>query len=200
MSTKEKILDAAMSLFAKNGYDGTSVEQIAELVGIKAPSLYKHFKGKEDILNALIDIAEERYKDNFGSENHIGKIPDSIEEFIQSSIHRTAFTLSDPMIRNIRIFLVKEQFRNERIASINTRHQIYGPKMMYTKIVAGMIEKGLFEDHDPELMAMEFISPVSLLISRTDREPEYEKEALIMIEKHLNHLCDLYRKDHDDGK
>ena len=46
MSTKEKILDAALTLFAENGYDGTSVEQIARFVGIKAPSLYKHYKGK----------------------------------------------------------------------------------------------------------------------------------------------------------
>jgi Transcriptional regulator len=50
MSTKEKILEAALSLFAENGYDGTSVEQIAGIVGIKAPSLYKHYKGKEDIV------------------------------------------------------------------------------------------------------------------------------------------------------
>ena len=35
MSTKEKILDAALTLFAENGYDGTSVEQIANIVGIK---------------------------------------------------------------------------------------------------------------------------------------------------------------------
>ena len=48
MSTKEKILDAALTLFAENGYDGTSVEQIANIVGIKAPSLYKHYKSKED--------------------------------------------------------------------------------------------------------------------------------------------------------
>ena len=46
MSTKERILDAALTLFAENGYDGTSVEQIANIVGIKAPSLYKHYKGK----------------------------------------------------------------------------------------------------------------------------------------------------------
>ena len=57
MSTKERILDAALTLFAENGYNGTSVEQIAGIVGIKAPSLYKHYKGKEDILNALIDSA-----------------------------------------------------------------------------------------------------------------------------------------------
>ena len=49
MTTKEKILDAALTLFAENGYDGTSVEQIANKVGIKAPSLYKHYKGKEEV-------------------------------------------------------------------------------------------------------------------------------------------------------
>ncbi|MBP3295945.1 MAG: TetR/AcrR family transcriptional regulator, partial [Lachnospiraceae bacterium] len=70
MSTKEKILDAALTLFAENGYDGTSVEQIVNVVGIKAPSLYKHYKGKEDILNALIDSADERYEVMFGSEKN----------------------------------------------------------------------------------------------------------------------------------
>jgi len=67
MSTKEKILDAALTLFAENGYDGTSVEQIANIVGIKAPSLYKHYRGKEEILNAealslqLITLLQTKY-------------------------------------------------------------------------------------------------------------------------------------------
>ena len=68
MSTKEKILETALTLFAENGYNGTSMEQIAQDVGIKAPSLYKHFKGKEDILNTLIDTAKNRYEENFGSD------------------------------------------------------------------------------------------------------------------------------------
>ena len=51
MTTRDRILNEALTLFAENGYDGTSVEEIAEKVGIKAPSLYNHFKGKEDILN-----------------------------------------------------------------------------------------------------------------------------------------------------
>lgn len=37
MTTRDKILDEALTLFAENGYDGTSVEEIAEKVGIKAP-------------------------------------------------------------------------------------------------------------------------------------------------------------------
>ncbi len=41
VTTKERILNEALTLFAENGYDGTSMEQIATKVGIKAPSLYK---------------------------------------------------------------------------------------------------------------------------------------------------------------
>ena len=67
---RRKILEAALSLFAENGYDGTSVEQIAGIAGIKAPSLYKHYKGKKDILNALIDSAETWYEEVFGSERN----------------------------------------------------------------------------------------------------------------------------------
>ena len=131
MATKEKILDAALTLFSENGYDGTSVEQIANIVGIKAPSLYKHYKGKEDILNSLIDSAEARYDELFGSENHIGRIPESREEFIKVTMGRVSFTMRDPMIRKIRMLLVQEQFRNERISEVTTKHQLDGIQGMF---------------------------------------------------------------------
>ena len=143
MSTKEKILETALTLFAENGYNGTSMEQIAQDVGIKAPSLYKHFKGKEDILNTLIDTAENRYEENFGSDKNIGKIPNSIDEFIHETVEKIRFTMSDPMIRKMRIFLVQEQFRNERLAEITTRHQIEGIQKMYQAIIEGMMQKGI---------------------------------------------------------
>ena len=194
MSTKEKILAAALSLFAENGYNGTSVEEIAAEVGIKAPSLYKHYKGKEDILNALIDTAESRYEGTFGSENNIGKIPESIEEFVLVTLEKIRFTIYDPMIRKIRRFLVQEQFRSERLAEITTRHQIEGIQQMYTRIIAGMMDEGLLVRDDPALLAMELTAPAALYISRADRQPQYAEEVLGIIEKHLRHFCDVYRK------
>ena len=149
MTTRERILDETLTLFAENGYDGTSVEQIAEKVGIKAPSLYNHFKGKEDILNALIDMAEVRYEEFFGSGRQIGKLPESKEEFIRSAIERVSFTMQDPLIRKMRKFLVREQFRNERFAAITTKHQLDGVRDMYARIINGMMSEGLFKKDDP---------------------------------------------------
>lgn len=50
ISTKEKILLEALTLFSKNSYDAITVNQIAQIVGIKAPSLYKHYQSKQYII------------------------------------------------------------------------------------------------------------------------------------------------------
>ncbi|MER2027366.1 MAG: TetR/AcrR family transcriptional regulator [Lachnospiraceae bacterium] len=192
MSTKDRILDAALTLFAENGYNGTSVEQIAKAVGIKAPSLYKHYKSKEGILNALIDSAEVRYEEMFGSERNIGKIPESREEFINITMGRISFTMRDPIIRKTRMFLVQEQFRNERTSEVTTRHQLDGIQGMFAKILKEMMDKGLVKEDDPALLSAELTAPAVLQIARSDRQPQCEKDALESIEKHLQHFCDVY--------
>lgn len=194
MSTKQRILDEALTLFAENGYDGTGVDLIAERVGIKGPSLYKHYKGKEEILNALIDAAEERYEEYFGSEKHIGKLPQSREEFIKVTMERISFTMRDPVIRKTRMLLVQEQFRNERISEVTTRHQLDGIQRMFAKIIKGMMDEGIVKNDDPELLAVELTAPAVLQIARSDRQPQYEEECMEYIEKHMRHFCKVYMK------
>ena len=56
MTTKERITEEALTLFSEKGYKGTSVKDIADAVGIKDASLYKHFKSKEEIFNAIVAL------------------------------------------------------------------------------------------------------------------------------------------------
>jgi AcrR family transcriptional regulator len=53
MSTKEKIKESATKLFAEHGYSGMTIKEIAKEVGIKPPSIYAFFKGKDDIFLAI---------------------------------------------------------------------------------------------------------------------------------------------------
>ncbi len=53
--TTQRALDAAEQLFADQGYEGTTVRQIAEAINIREPSLYKHFQGKEAIYAAVLE-------------------------------------------------------------------------------------------------------------------------------------------------
>lgn len=52
--TREQIRTLALELFAERGYDGTSLREIAERLGITKAAVYYHFKTKEQILASLI--------------------------------------------------------------------------------------------------------------------------------------------------
>ena len=102
--------------------------------------------------------------------------------------------MKDPIIRKTRMFLVQEQFRNDRISEITTRHQLYGVQRMFAKIIKEMMDKEIFKNDDPELLAVELTAPAVLFIAQADRQPRREKESMDSIEKHLRHFCNAYMK------
>ncbi len=191
-TTKDRILDSALTLFAERGYDGVGVDLIAEKAGLKGPSIYKHFKGKEEILDTLIGNVENYYEINFGSEMHPGRIPASVDELIDISLKRIQFTLHDEAIRKTRRILTMEQFRSERIARLATRYNLENIQGMYQKILQGMMEAGIIRSGDSAMLALSFVAPITLLIQMCDREPEREQEAMESIKLYLNHFAEEY--------
>ena len=53
--TRERILDIALDLFVDQGFDKTSLREIAERLGVTKAALYYHFKSKEDIVHSFTD-------------------------------------------------------------------------------------------------------------------------------------------------
>ena len=53
--SKTRILDAAEDLFANKGFAATSIVDIADVVGIRGPAIYKHYGSKADVYNAVVD-------------------------------------------------------------------------------------------------------------------------------------------------
>src|SRR2546421_1778913 len=53
---RARILDAAARVFAEEGYDRASIEQIADLAGITKPVIYHHFESKRDLYIALVEM------------------------------------------------------------------------------------------------------------------------------------------------
>ncbi len=56
MVSKQKILKAATELFASKGFDGTSVRDIAENVGLSVPGMFHYFPSKEEILYEIMTV------------------------------------------------------------------------------------------------------------------------------------------------
>lgn len=53
--TRERLLDAAITLFAEHGFDACTMRDLASAVGIKAPAIYNHFESKEQILAEAVN-------------------------------------------------------------------------------------------------------------------------------------------------
>ena len=109
-STRERILDAALELFVTQGYDGTSLRQIAEQLGVTKAALYYHFESKEDILLALHMRMHQFGKNAF---NSMGDEPMSLELWGQ-----LLDQVVDQMLAQRKLFLMHE--RNQ--ASLEKLH------------------------------------------------------------------------------
>ena len=195
LTTKEKILNSALTLFSEKGYDGVGVDLIAENVGLKGPSLYRHYKGKEDIFSSLIDMVESHYTKGFGLKNTEVGFPESMDDLIENAMGRIQFTMHDDVIRKTRRILAMEQFRSERMAEMTTRYHLENLQELYAIIFADMMKKGILKQDDPEYLALEFVSPVTLLIHIYDRQPEREAEVLEKIRKHFEHFVKTYGEE-----
>lgn len=60
LSKKEKILEAALELFAHDGFNATSTKKIAQKAGVSEGLIFKHFDNKKKLLEAIMEQAEER--------------------------------------------------------------------------------------------------------------------------------------------
>jgi AcrR family transcriptional regulator len=113
---REQILDVALELFTEQGYDKTSLREIAERLGVTKAALYYHFEKKEDILLALHlrlhDIARTSFASLEAGEVAEDAWPGLLDEFI------------DQVVQNRDLFLLHQRNRSafERLAG-NEQHE-----------------------------------------------------------------------------
>src|SRR5580704_1281079 len=69
--SREKILSAALELFANKGYDATSIDSIAKKAGISKGLIYNYFESKKSILLAIFDDAMKMGEDIMKEQMHI---------------------------------------------------------------------------------------------------------------------------------
>ena len=116
---KKKTLEAAIKLFAKQGYNGTSTLQIAKVAGVSQATVFKYFKTKEDLLYTIIVPVIPKLFSNF-----LGGIPkvNSVQELI-SYIVRNRIEFLEENRNTVRIvfseLLTNEELKKQLLFSIS---------------------------------------------------------------------------------
>ncbi len=203
--TKQRILKESLNLFSINGYEPVTVAEIAEAVGIKAPSLYKHYKSKQDIFEAILEEMKIRYKKQAAAMqmNGMNAQKDSAlfsgvseESLLEMSKGLFLYYLRDYFVCKFRKMLTVEQFKNKELSAIYTKQYFDDPISYQSMLFTLLGETNTLISENAKIMAIHFYAPIFLMLTLCDRYPEREEEALETIEQHVRQFARLYGKEH----
>ena len=176
-NTREEILEAALDLFAVNGYEATSISTVVENV----------LRGYAD--HSIFVRAD--WDDPEFTKDKIGMTAKDVAKLIQGQLR---YILHDPHISKGRKLLMIEQFRNEELAELQTKQNYEDVLNYFMGMMRFLIREGTLKNADPEIMAAQFSSPITVWINLCDREPEREEEVMELVRKHVMQFFEIYRK------
>jgi TetR/AcrR family transcriptional regulator, cholesterol catabolism regulator len=122
--TKERIVEAAVDLFHRQGYNATSLRQIADDVGLQVGSLYNHMSSKEQLLfDIMRDVMEELIEHTEEEMASVGSDSlDRVLAFLRASIHFHATRQKQTFIGNSELRGLSPEHRAE-IVELRDRYE-----------------------------------------------------------------------------
>ena len=201
-NTKQEILEASLELFSVQGFEATSISQIASAVGIRKASLYSHFENKQAILDALVKDVLEQYEEHSifakadwdqydDTEDKPALTPDAAAQMILGQVR---YILHDPHISRARKMLAIEQFQNPELAKLQTKQNYSDVMHYFTGLVKYLIRHDVLTEDDPAIMAAQLCLPISTWINLCDREPDREPEVMELVSRHIRQFFRVYQK------
>ncbi len=181
MTRKEEIIYATLELASESGLKSVSMSQIAEKVGIKAPSIYNHFRSKDEIVQEMYRFLREQAMSNSGSEPvdyaamFDGK---TLEEILMSSLSAYMGVISDKYMLQFFKVLYSERSTNPVAAGImveeTDRMLSQSRALFYALAVHGKIR-----NQDADMASMTYCLTIhSLIDNHMDKITAREETGL----------------------
>lgn len=203
--TKSRILTECLALFSKHGYDGVSMRDIAKVMGFRESALYKHYKSKQEILDSIFIVMKTRFEEA----SRAISLPEGNDFSVLAAEYKNGgldglkkqcsalflYWLKDEQAAQFRRLLMLEQFRHTEAECLLREFLMDGALQYQTALFEKMIENGYFKRVDSEVLALQFYSPIFLLLCKYDNQPEKESEALSFLERFVETFDATYRSE-----
>lgn len=189
-NTKERIMEAALALFAQSGYLGTSMSDIAKQLGITKAALYKHYASKQEILDRIVVRMHERDAERARAYEMPDVGPDEAPKaYLHTPLARIrAYSTAqfrhwteEPFAARFRKMLTLEQYRDPVLAQLYQEHLASGPVSYMTAVFQSVAGS---EDAARQL-ALAFYGPMFLLYSVYDGAQD-KTTVLPLLEGHID--------------
>ncbi len=201
-STKQKILDTSLKLFASNGYKATTVREIAKAIGIEQSALYNHFKNKDEILETIInDLASLLIANIF---QEISADPDAYKQG-KSLLHSISnkFKLISFDNQNDSLFrlMMQEIFSNGKIRDIYNESLFQENVKKLSGLLFMMMQEDMIRSSDPLMLAHEFFAPLffyQMEVSLLKVDKKSTSSIVSLFEKHVDFFWDSIKIEKKD--
>lgn len=203
MTTKEKVIEEALTLFSGKGYEGVSVKEIANAVNIKDSSLYKHFKSKKEIFDTILEEMSARMEEMTkriqlpdATKQDTSLFYSSISEDRLVELSKIVFLFywKDSFASRFRRMLNIEQYKNTEIAQIYRKLYMEDTITYISVVFSQLMSSGKYDQADPAAMAMNYYAPMFFLMNRYDKKEEQEEEVLQILENNVREFARIYKK------
>jgi AcrR family transcriptional regulator len=154
---RTEILDAALDLFADQGFQGTSVREIARVVGVNEATLYHYFKSKAEILEAIIDVL---LKDRGVVFAAVEDRRLSLEKVLLDMTHRSLALMHAPREQKLLRLLMIEGPRLAVTGKFPFLRLIHDSGVRINQVFETLIATGRMRARNPRLTAMQFLAPI----------------------------------------
>jgi AcrR family transcriptional regulator len=157
-STRDRILDVAIDLFAQNGFHRTSVRDIARGVGIKESSIYNHFTGKDEILVTILEGFTTKMEGTLLTAEEVDERLEEVshEEFWRRGLARFMAQTGDPRMEKTSLIVSHEMFRDERARDVALQELFTRQQGSVELIFTRMKHKGLLGAVEPRDLALTY--------------------------------------------
>jgi TetR/AcrR family transcriptional repressor of mexJK operon len=153
---RREILEAAKTVFFRNGYAGTSMDEIAALAAVSKQTVYKHFADKEALFSELVIATVEAVSDPVHDE--VLNLQDSgdVEADLRGLARRQLAKVMEPQVLQLRRMVIGEA---SRFPALGRTFYEKGPGRTIAALAAvfeQLAERGALDLDDPTLAAEHF--------------------------------------------
>lgn len=171
--TKRRIFNTAVEIFAKKGYDSTSVEEITAIAGVAKGSLYYHFPKKEDIFDTLLEEGRKLLKNSI--EIKLKDCDTALDKIKELILIQIKVTVKYENFLNI----IFSHIWGEDGKSVKCKKAVFEYIKIIEKIIKEGMENGEFYEGDVEAIASGvFGVTCSSLIYRLKKNREVDIEKV----------------------
>lgn len=154
------IMEAAAAVFLRNGYLGTSMDEIAKLAAVSKQTVYKHFADKQQLFTDIIGATTDRILDELTHTSTVAlrdtADTDSLEADLGALARQLIASISRPEVLRLRRLIIAEAERFPELGGAYWEAGFERGLATLASSLGRLTERGLLRVEDPQLAASHF--------------------------------------------